>query len=243
MGGCCLKAICRIIRTQRQSEQCQRDEECPVDSQNYRVQNTGTCSPRHLSPSKSRPAYYGSQSSDGATQGERKPVSLIHINTANYHELCVIEQISIEQAQEIIRHRILHGPFLNREQILRVPGISHRKLECIWPRISLAKKERCVRSTIRRSKPRKRHHSQPLLHSVATNFTQNTGVMLMFGEQESPNISPKFHKDLRSVRIATWNLQCFSQQKVANSGVLEVVCLTLLMHGYVVVLSCLLHLQ
>ena len=238
MGGCCLKAICKILRTRRQFEQC--DEECPVDSQDLhmkygqsKVGNTGTCTPRHLSPSKSRPrpAYYGSQSSNGGVvdQEERKPV--VHINTANYHELCLIKQVSTEQAHEIIRHRVLHGPFLNREQLLSVPGISRRKLECIWPRISLSNKER---STIRRSTPRKRHRSQPLLHSAATNLTPN--IMIMFGEQESPNSSSKFHKDLlsnRAIRIATWNLQCFSLQKVSNNGVLEVVCLTLLMHGYV----------
>jgi len=35
----------------------------------------------------------------------------------------------------------------------------------------------------------------------------------------------------KSIRIATWNLQCFSNEKVGNLAVLEVVCATIIRHG------------
>ena len=38
-------------------------------------------------------------------------------------------------------------------------------------------------------------------------------------------------KGQKSIRIATWNLQCFSNKKVSNAGVLETVCTTILKHG------------
>ena len=49
------------------------------------------------------------------------------------------------------------------------------------------------------------------------------------GSPKSPGSSAG--RGTKSIRVATWNLQCFSTKKVDNPGVLEVVCTTIIRHG------------
>lgn len=52
----------------------------------------------------------------------------ININTASSSELVTLKGITPTIAKEIVRHRELYGPFVNKQELLKVKGIGKAKL-------------------------------------------------------------------------------------------------------------------
>ncbi len=53
--------------------------------------------------------------------------SLVNINTASIEQLDVLPGVGASTAQKIVTHREKEGPFLQKEDLKRVPGIGDRK--------------------------------------------------------------------------------------------------------------------
>ena len=51
----------------------------------------------------------------------------VNVNTAGVEELMRLPGVGVRLAEEIIRHVNIHGPFQEREGLLRVHGINQRK--------------------------------------------------------------------------------------------------------------------
>ncbi|MCD6584112.1 MAG: ComEA family DNA-binding protein [Candidatus Omnitrophica bacterium] len=64
---------------------------------------------------------------------EEKPIPLkkININTATLEELTTLPYIGEKIALRIINHRKLQGEFKSLEDLLKIKGIGHKKLELI----------------------------------------------------------------------------------------------------------------
>ena len=85
-------------------------------------------------------------------------------------------------------------------------------------------------------------HTDPEVQRAATDRGLTAQSDLRFQKSPlkmNPPCSPDFQgsfnvmKPKRSIiRIATWNLQCLNEEKLANSAVLEVVCSVISKHGY-----------
>lgn len=61
----------------------------------------------------------------------------IDVNQADLKQIALLEGISDETAAKIIEYRLLHGPFKNFKELLRVPGITPKKFETIKNKIIL----------------------------------------------------------------------------------------------------------
>ena len=68
---------------------------------------------------------------------ERLPIARININTATVDELQRLPAIGVGRAQDIVAFREAHGPFLQIDDILAVPGIGPSILEQIKPFITV----------------------------------------------------------------------------------------------------------
>ena len=154
------------------------------------------------------------------------------VNSANYHQLCSLARIGAQQAENIINYRVYKcgGSFMSVQQLLDIPegGITAEKLAWI--------KAQChspglVHYQPPRRKPTKYRSTHKSPNIIAFDLP-NIGV-LHIGEDSSPPPRIKLSSGANFVRIASWNLECFTICKVSNLGVLEVVCMTILMNGYV----------
>ena len=132
--------------------------------------------------------------------------SLVNMNTANVHELCLLEGVSLELANNIVDHRCTHGHFSSMQELLYVPGMHNGILQRIQPRIIIGQ-----HSDTRKGKNQRRAVS-PVMELVPASNQADT-------EQAS---------GIRMLRLASWNLQQFSSEKASNPSITELVCLTIL---------------
>lgn len=57
----------------------------------------------------------------------------VDINSASQAELMVLPNVGPETASKILEYRRQHGPFLDVEQLLRVPGVGPQTLKSLKP--------------------------------------------------------------------------------------------------------------
>lgn len=170
--------------------------------------------------------------------------TLDFINSANCHQLCALARISTTQAESIIKYRIHEcgGRFSNIGQLLDVHngGISPEKLQFIIN----SSKGQCHSQPYQPPRKKQTKHkplnfpespAKFILPESPAKFILPVGV-LHFGEDISPTPKRKLFSGTNEnsvIRICSWNLECFTTSKVSNAGVLEVVCMTILMNGYI----------
>ena len=153
-------------------------------------------------------------------------VYLDFINSANCHQLCVLARISIRQAETIIKYKVheCQGRFSSVGQLLNIRegGITPEKLEYILNH-SLTAGNKTHDSPKR--KQARRISASKLCDQTAVSLPAVTNVP-HFGKNR-----PSSRSNENLIRIGSWNLECFTTSKVSNLGVLEVVCMTILMNG------------
>lgn len=66
------------------------------------------------------------------TQKKAKKVKFpIHINSATKDELCALKGVGEALAEKILAYKDQNGPYLNPDDLKKVPGIGNKKLESI----------------------------------------------------------------------------------------------------------------
>ncbi|XP_076448703.1 endonuclease/exonuclease/phosphatase family domain-containing protein 1-like [Babylonia areolata] len=204
----------------------------------------------------------GSRGADGESVGERngrKP-PLINVNTANIFQLIKIKGVGMSLAENIVIYREKNGPYKSLDDLVKVKGIGAGILSAIRPYLSLDSSPEPSAITSPRSPspkpcaaqngkvpkgsgdtslpPTPKHLSDYQRRSVTSieNLLQTLGPLAEVPKR--PHIAEPFkfrHKNRRVVRIASWNLEQCSLDKVSNPGVKDVVCMTILENGFGIV--------
>ena len=237
MGGC-IKALFTGLR----SEELQSGtSHAPSERRSYGSPGSGHYSTANpLNPTIT--ATTTSQLAKGRKQSTTKQKQghytvPLDINSANYHQLCVIARISTGQAETIINYRVHEcgGRLHSTEQLLKIHGggITPDKLQDIGSSMiagpGLLHITKCQSPKKNQAQPVPKRSNSPIKSPSHMTFNLPSGILL-FGEDNSPPPTNKLSVS-KNIRIGSWNLECFTSTKASNLGVLEVVCMTILMNG------------
>ena len=147
----------------------------------------------------------------------RKSKAVVNVNTANVHELCVLEGVTPSLANSIVDYRCINGYLESVEDLLNVPGMTLEGLQTIQNNI------KCDVPLSKAEQGRKPKAGQQRKGRKGAPHHLELGA---FQEEKQNQPLPA----RKTVRLASWNLKCFSSAKAADPSVMEVVCLTILNH-------------
>lgn len=180
-------------------------------------------------------------------------VKIINLNTSNVFQLMKVKGIGQTLAENIVTYRDKKGPFTNIDDLIKVKGIGQHVLSAIKPQLTLD--ENVVADSLSYSSSKKSSNynnsaipsrnsdisfnSENRSINPSNDFTKGSLENLLntlgpFSEKPVRPIVdfPSFKCNNRNaLRIASWNLQCFSDDKANNPGVRDVVCMTILENG------------
>lgn len=163
----------------------------------------------------------------------------ININTSNVFQLMKVKGIGLITAQNIVAYRDKKGPFRTVDELLKVKGVGPTLLSIVRTGISIEDID-----------DQKSNSDSGIGANAANTITQQRStdsasnasdhvsqLVAMCGPltelSTRPEIIPfTFEKDGRLVsRIASWNIQQLTLDKINNPGVKEVICMTILERG------------
>ncbi|XP_013794922.2 endonuclease/exonuclease/phosphatase family domain-containing protein 1-like [Limulus polyphemus] len=175
------------------------------------------------------------------------PVKMINVNTANMFELMSARGVSQEVAANIILHRERKGPFHSVDDLLKVKGVNFQKLSCIRffltvnPPLNgdnmplLMETPRNYRKKTKRISNHRRTLSAPCKYDIdrIRHLDERSKNLYCFLSDHCnrPIIEEKFNYSRNgklALRIAVWNIEGLTLEKVCNPGVQEVICRTIL---------------
>jgi len=179
------------------------------------------------------------------TAAKSKPLShkRVNVNTSNVFQLMKVKGIGLIMAQNIVAYRDKKGQFRAIDDLLKVKGIGPAIL-------SIIRLELCLDDQLdQQSNSADSGIGPPSAHppaavslrspdSTSTTSDHVSQLVAMCGplteSSNRPDVTPfDFKMDGRKVvRIASWNIQQLTDDKVNNPGVKEVVCMTILENGY-----------
>lgn len=163
--------------------------------------------------------------------------SKININTAEAAELELIKGVGETLGKSIVEYREDNGPFQSLDDLVKVGGVGRKKLSAIRDQI-------CIENQVEDlslSEHDEMDHDGSSNHNsskVNTQFKESTQYMLDILEPivkstlrpEVPQFNYRY-SNKGVVRIASWNVERFDEEKATNPGVKEVICMTILENG------------
>ncbi|WAR12111.1 EEPD1-like protein [Mya arenaria] len=171
---------------------------------------------------------------------------VVNLNTANVFQLMKVKGIGQTLAENIVTYRDKKGHFTNIDDLIKVKGIGHHVLSAIKPQLTLD--ENVTSDSVSYSSSKKssnlNNSAIPSRTSDISLNSENNSInppnecskgslenlletLGPFSEKaERPAVDfPTFKCNNRgAVRVASWNLQCFSSDKALNPGVKDVIC-------------------
>ncbi|XP_035284166.1 endonuclease/exonuclease/phosphatase family domain-containing protein 1-like isoform X1 [Anguilla anguilla] len=161
---------------------------------------------------------------------EHLPCTGMNINTATPAQLMSIRGITEKIAHNIVHYRSANGPFKSIEDLVKVDHINSSLLDKIRFQVFVERSRTPSTNTNGGLTGTTRSHPSPTSLSL-----QSEDLDLPPGGPTQiisvrPNAEPfsGMREGRAVVRVATWNLQCCSNEKANNPGVKEVICMTLL---------------
>jgi competence ComEA-like helix-hairpin-helix protein len=163
--------------------------------------------------------------------------SKININTAEAAELELIKGVGEILGKCIVEYREDNGPFKSLDDLVKVGGVGRKKLSAIRDQI-------CIENQVEDlslSEHEGMDHdgsTNDNYSKVNTQFRESMKYMLDILEPIvkatiRPQV-PQFnyrYSNKGVVRIASWNVERFDEEKANNPGVKEVMCMTILENG------------
>jgi competence ComEA-like helix-hairpin-helix protein len=163
--------------------------------------------------------------------------SKININTAEAAELELIKGVGAILGKCIVEYREDNGPFKSLDDLVKVGGVGRKKLSAIRDQI-------CIENQVEDlslSEHEGMDHdgsTNDNYSKVNTQFRESMKYMLDILEPIvkatiRPQV-PQFnyrYSNKGVVRIASWNVERFDEEKANNPGVKEVICMTILENG------------
>ena len=177
---------------------------------------------------------------------------LINVNTSNVFQLMQVKGIGQTLAENIVSYRDKKGPFFCLDDLIKVKGIGYHILSSIRPHLTLdenfasddlsytsSKKSSnfnnsAIPSRTSEISMNSENHSNPSVEFSKTSLENLVDALGPMSEKPArPFVDlPVFkYKNRNALKIASWNLECFSTEKSNNVGVRDVVCMTILENG------------
>ncbi|KAI7799139.1 endonuclease/exonuclease/phosphatase family domain-containing protein 1 [Triplophysa rosa] len=156
-------------------------------------------------------------------ESEHLPCAGVNINTATLPQLVSVRGITEKIAKNIVEFRVVHGPFKNIENLVKVPNVNSSLLDRIRFQVF-----------VERSRTPSTNTNGGFTHPSPTSFSVRSddidvppGGPALIASVRPCVEPPAATRDGKPVvRVATWNLQRCSSEKANNPGVKEVVCMT-----------------
>lgn len=162
----------------------------------------------------------------------------ININTADVEQLTGIKGVGENIAERIVTYREENGPFRSVEDLAKVKGIGPKMMNSIRNFISVDDQDN-EPMEVDYKKENTNPQSSSKDHNVREQMSEYVENMMdifkpIMQSTSRPKMAPfSFqHKNERVVRIASWNVEIFDEEKASNPGVKEVVCMTILENGF-----------
>lgn len=172
-----------------------------------------------------------------------KPHKRVNVNTSNVFQLTKVKGIGLITAQYVVAYRDKKGPFRSLDDLLKVKGIGPAILSMVRHELCLDDLEDQQSNSADSGIGPAPAANPPLSFNVrspdstSTTSDQINQLVAMGGpltqNSSRPDITPfDFHCEGRRVlRVASWNLQQLTEDKIDNPGVKEVICMTILENG------------
>ena len=159
--------------------------------------------------------------------------SKININTAEAAELELIKGVGAILGKCIVEYRADNGPFKSLDDLVKVGGVGRKKLSAIRDQICIEDLSLSEHEEMDHDGSTNDNYSK-----VNTQFRESMKYMLHILEPIvkatiRPQV-PQFnyrYSNKGVVRIASWNVERFDEEKANNPGVKEVICMTILENG------------
>ena len=171
----------------------------------------------------------------------------INVNVGNVFQLMRVPGVSQALAENIVMYRDRKGPFQRLDDLVRVKGINTGVVSAIRPYLVLGERQNCTQNVPYAnghltnsgltdsaifSLPRSLPRQKSLFGNMEADLIHIGGPLSQKSSRTKKSSACVFHRDGRAIiRIATWNLEQFSSDKVMNPGVREVMCMTLFENG------------
>ncbi|XP_049857189.1 endonuclease/exonuclease/phosphatase family domain-containing protein 1-like [Schistocerca gregaria] len=174
----------------------------------------------------------------------------VDVNSATVFELMTVNGLNQELAANIVEHRLRRGPFRTLEDLAKVKGISHLRLGAIRSQITMNLPENLpvrngyVPHMIQENSTsslegHKRKPQTSLKYGTSNGFLAIGDIFEMLSASTPrPIVEEDFQYERNgkpAIRIASWNLQCLTVEKIENPGVKEIFCRTILENKFSVI--------
>lgn len=175
----------------------------------------------------------------------RSSVIKVNVNTSNLFQLMKVKGIGQVLAENITTYRDKKGPFKSLDDLIKVKGIGPNLLSAIRHQLYL--EDMANGSTagvhqngnIPRPASNNKNSTTDNLNDINSRvLTASTENMLniigpIVKKSARPKVTPftNKYKNRNVVRLASWNVERFSDEKASNPGVKEVICMTILENG------------
>ncbi|KAK7114022.1 endonuclease/exonuclease/phosphatase family domain-containing protein 1-like [Littorina saxatilis] len=191
--------------------------------------------------------------------------TLVNVNSANMFQLIKIKGLGMNLAENIVTYREKNGPYKSLDDLVKVKGIGGGILSAIRPYLCIdSSSPDTLPVPLSPSLPGPRSYPiipngktpedsgdassvlpsnpTPLSDYQRRSMTSIENLLTILGPlaevPKRPQLSEPFnfrHKNRRVVRVASWNLEQCSLDKVSNPGVKDVVCMSILENGFGIV--------
>lgn len=182
---------------------------------------------------------------------------VVNVNTASVFELMMVHGLNQELAAHVVHYREKKGRFHTVEDLIKVKGMSQWRLGALRPHLMVGNapdvtpavglSNGTVVYTVSQNSsqsllnvPGARKVPSATLKNVSTNglLPEKDIFELLSAYSQRPVLDDDFCGERNGklvVRLATWNLQDFTVEKVQNPGVMEVICRTILENRFSVI--------
>ncbi|KAL4233991.1 Endonuclease/exonuclease/phosphatase domain-containing protein 1 [Mactra antiquata] len=179
---------------------------------------------------------------------------VFNLNSSNVFQLMKIKGVGQTLAENIVTYRDKKGPFTNIDDLIKVKGIGPHVLSAIKPQLTLDDNLTSDSLSCSSSKKSSSNHNNSAIPSRSSDVSMDSANHSInpsneFSKESLENLldslGPFSEKPVRlpvnfptfkcnnrnALKIASWNLECFSEEKANNLGVKDVVCMTILENG------------
>lgn len=183
------------------------------------------------------PKLFKNISDDITVDSTNDHEKVISLNMATFDELCLVKGLTPELVTRIVQRRTKRGLYRSPQDLLKIKGFNSTVLQLVSPYVTVDYEDmRASLVNISSNNPQSMSNSvnnnrkdiSPLLLETLPIELQTELFSSLSSRSSSNNICKEKKENI--FRIASWDLQQLTSEKIKNPGVREVICRTTLEH-------------